>query len=101
VVLGKKGIRRYGDRLDVKQELSGPGGGPIQVQALVDVLLCPANLERLDDVEVAAIRSAAAKLALPAPVIDGVAQTIAEAMASSRAPPDDVDASELDGDPDE
>jgi hypothetical protein len=72
-LLSKRAARRYGDRLDVRQEISGAGGGPLQVDVLVNMLLTPANLERLDDVEVAAIRSAAAKLALPAPVIDAVA----------------------------
>jgi hypothetical protein len=70
--------RRYADKLDVKQEISGPGGGPLtlQVDVLVSMLLTPANLERLTDVEVESIRSAAAKVALPVPadpVIEGEA----------------------------
>jgi hypothetical protein len=74
---------RYGDRLDAKHEITGPGGGPLQAHVLLDVLLTPANLERLDDCEIAAIRSAAAKLALPAPnqIIEAVATPIAEAVA--------------------
>jgi hypothetical protein len=81
--LSKVAHRRYGDRLDVRQEITGPGGGPLQAHVLLDVLLTPANLERLDDIEIAAIRSAAAKLALPAPshVIEAVATPIAEAVA--------------------
>jgi hypothetical protein len=57
--------RRYGEKLDLKAELTGPGGGPIQVEMLLNGLLTPANLERLTDIEVESIRSAAAKLALP------------------------------------
>jgi hypothetical protein len=58
------------------------------------VLLTPANLERLTDVEVEAIRSAAAKLALPAPVVDAVATPLADAVGSvgSGACGDGVDA---------
>jgi hypothetical protein len=46
-------------------------------------VLTPANLERLDDIEIAAIRSAAAKLVLPAPsqIIEAVATPVAEAVA--------------------
>jgi hypothetical protein len=76
--------RRYGDRLDVRQEISGPNGGPIQAQVLLDVLLTPANLDRLTDIEVESIRSAAAKLALPAPqVVEATATPVIEAVASS------------------
>jgi hypothetical protein len=58
------------------------------------VLLTPANLERPTDVEVEAIRSAAAKLALHAPVADAVATPLAEAVGSigSGACGDGVDA---------
>jgi hypothetical protein len=78
--VSKTQARKYGDRLDVRQEISGPGGGPIQAQVLLDVLLTPANLDRLTDIEVESIRSAAAKLALPAPsqVIDAVVNAVAE-----------------------
>jgi hypothetical protein len=65
--LSKIAARRYGDRIEVKNEITGPGGGPIVIDVLVNVLLTPANMEKLSDVEVEAIRSAAAKLALPAP----------------------------------
>jgi hypothetical protein len=58
----------------VKNEISGPGCGPLQVDVLVNTLLTPTNLERLSDAEVEFIRSAAVKLALPAPVIDAVAE---------------------------
>jgi hypothetical protein len=87
----KKGaLRDLGSYLGMskeKVEHTGPGGGPLQAHVLLDVLLTPANLERLDDVEIAAIRSAAAKLALPAPgqVIEAVAQPIAQAVASRAA----------------
>jgi hypothetical protein len=65
--------------------MCGPNGGPIQAQVLLDVLLTPANLDRLTDIEVESIRSAAAKLALPAPgpIIDAtVSGPIVEAVAS-------------------
>ena len=69
-----------------KVEHSGPGGGPLQVDVLLNVLLTPANLERLSDIEVQSIRSAAAKLALPAPgpVIEGV---IADAVTKGTGRP--------------
>jgi hypothetical protein len=86
--------RRYADKLDLRAEVSGPGGGPIQAHLLLDVLLTPANLDRLEDHEVAAIRSAAAKLALPAPVIDALATPMAS-MASGAG---GSAAGELDGD---
>jgi len=54
----------------------GPGGGPLQVHALLDVLLSPANLQKLDDVEIETIRSAALKLAGPAA---GVASVVVDA----------------------
>jgi hypothetical protein len=71
--VSKVAPKLWGDKLDIKQEISGPGGGPLQAHVLLDVLLTAANLERLEDHEISAIRSAAAKLALPAPVIDAVA----------------------------
>jgi hypothetical protein len=63
---------RYGDKLQVNQEISGPGGGPLQVDVLVNMLLTQANMERLTDLEVESIRSAALKLAAPAaPIVEG------------------------------
>jgi hypothetical protein len=81
--VAKLAPNRYGDRLEAKHEITGPGGGPLQAHVLLDVLLTPANLERLDDIEIAAIRSAAAKLVLPAPsqIIEAVATPVAEAVA--------------------
>jgi hypothetical protein len=81
--VSKVAPKLWGDKLDIKQEISGPGGGPLQAHVLLDVLLTPANLERLTDLEVKSIRSAAAKLALPAPsqIIEAVATPIAEAVA--------------------
>ena len=78
----------WGDKLDVKTEVTGANGGAIQVDMLLNVLLTPQNLERLTDIEVESIRSAAAKLALPAPgpVIDAVATSVAGA--ASAAPGD-------------
>ena len=69
-VLGQKraalaDIGKYLGMSKEKVEHSGPGGGPIAIDVLLDVLLTPANLERLSDIEVESIRSAAAKLALP------------------------------------
>lgn len=58
-------IGKYLGMSKEKVEHSGPGGGPIAIDVLLDVLLTPANLERLSDIEVESIRSAAAKLALP------------------------------------
>jgi hypothetical protein len=86
-LLSKLAARRYGDRLEVKSEISGPNGGPLQVEMLLNVLLTPANLERLSDIEVQSIRSAAAKLALPAPgpVIEGVIAESAAGVAVGRA----------------
>jgi len=55
-----------------RHEVTGLGGGPIQHQVLLDVLLSPANLQRLDDAEIETIRSAALKLAGPAPGGSGV-----------------------------
>jgi hypothetical protein len=40
-LLSKRAARRYGDRLDVRQEISGAGGGPLQVDVLVNMLLTP------------------------------------------------------------
>jgi hypothetical protein len=64
--LSKLAARRYGDRIEVKNEITGPNGGPLQVDALVSMLLTPANMERLSDTQVAAIREAALLLAAPA-----------------------------------
>jgi hypothetical protein len=91
--VSKVAPKLWGDKLDIKQEISGPGGGPVQVQALFDILLTPANLERLTDIEVESIRSAAAKLALPAPVIDAVASVPLEAGADVAGELDDDEAS--------
>jgi hypothetical protein len=68
--------------------VGGPGGSPIAVDVMtVNMLLTPANLERLTDVEVEAIRSAAAMLALHAPqIIEAVATPIAEVVANARCP---------------
>jgi hypothetical protein len=63
--LSKVAHRRYGDRLDVRQEISGPGGGPIAVDVLTQVLLAPAVLDRLSDAQVEALRSAIPLLAVP------------------------------------
>jgi hypothetical protein len=71
--LSKIAHRRYGDRLDVKTELTGPNGGPLQLD-IQAVLLSPESLARLDEAEVAVLRSAIAKLMAPTPVvIDGEA----------------------------
>lgn len=61
-LLSKLAARRHGDRIEVKNDISGPGCGPLQVDVLVNTLLTPTNLERLTDVEVEFIRSAAVKL---------------------------------------
>ena len=53
---------------------------------LVNMLLTPANLERLTDVEVESIRSAAAKLALPPPAAGSGAGPIIEGTCSELDP---------------
>jgi hypothetical protein len=99
--------RRYGDKLEQKVELSGPGGGPIQVEALHALLLQPQVLDRLNDAQVEALRSAIPLLAAPvvegtSQVVEGVVEAVATNMASMAAtsPSDVEDASECD-DPDE
>jgi hypothetical protein len=70
--VGKIAPKRYGDRLETKSqvELGGIGGGPVQVQAAIDILLAPVNLAKLDDGEVeqlnATLRPLLMKLAAPA-----------------------------------
>jgi hypothetical protein len=66
------------DRLEVKSEITGANGGPIAID-LQAVLLNPANLERLDEAEVAVLRSAIAKLMAPAPQVVDVAAEPVEA----------------------
>ena len=53
------------------------GGGTV----LLDMLLTPANMERLTDLEIEAVRSAAAKLASPVAAADAAAQAAAMAAA--------------------
>jgi hypothetical protein len=81
--LSKIAHKRYGDRLDVRQEISGPNGDPIAVDVLHSPLLRPEILERLSDNQVETLQSAVALLAAPTPtvgaageVIDAVATTI-------------------------
>jgi len=68
--LSKMLPKKYGDKLETKSEITGPGGGPLQMQMVLDVLLSPASLERLDAAEIESIRSAALKLAGPDNVVD-------------------------------
>lgn len=60
-LLSKLAARRYGDRIEVKSEISGS----VQVD-LQAVLLRPEILERLDEAQIGALRSAIALLAAPA-----------------------------------
>jgi hypothetical protein len=62
-LLSKLAARRYGDRIEVKNEVSGPIGQPIAVQTQV-LLENPVVMDPLSDVQVEAIRSAALALAL-------------------------------------
>jgi hypothetical protein len=81
--------RRYGDKLDVKAEVTGANGAPIAIDVLHNLLLQPAVLGRLSDVQVEALRSAIQLLA--APVIEGVVvDAVAEAI-TSMAPGAGVD----------
>jgi hypothetical protein len=63
----------WGDKLDVRQEISGPGGQPIQMQTqvLLSLIENPVVAERLSEVHLAAIREAALLLAAPAGVGSG------------------------------
>jgi hypothetical protein len=78
--LSKVAARRYGDRIDVKQEISGLGGGPIQIQALLGLIENPAVMEKLTELQIEAIRSAALALAAPggAPTIEGECSEVSE-----------------------
>jgi hypothetical protein len=69
-LLSKRAARRYGDRLDLRAEVTGANGGPIAIDVLHNLLLQPAVLDRLSDVQVEALRSAIPLLA--APVVEGV-----------------------------
>jgi hypothetical protein len=51
-LLSKLAARRYGDRIDVKQELTGPGGGPIQVDVMIAHILSPENIAKLTEAEI-------------------------------------------------
>jgi hypothetical protein len=75
--LSKVAHRRYDDRLDVRQEVTGPNGGPLQIDVLHNLSLRPAVVERLSDTRLAALRSAIPLLA--ALVLEGV---LAEAVTS-------------------
>lgn len=77
-LLGKM-CKRYSDKVDVRQQISGPDGGPVQID-LQAVLLKPELLAGLEESEVLALRSAVAKLA--APVIEAVATPVAEVVTS-------------------
>ena len=79
-LLSKLAARRYGDRIEVKSEISG--SVQIDLQA---VLLKPEVLTRLDDAQIEALRSAISLLAAPAtpgmpsaagPVIDGTCSPV-------------------------
>jgi hypothetical protein len=81
--LSKVAHRRYGDKLDVNQQISGPGGGPVQMDLLLqNQLLTPANLAKLNEAETQAWLTAlstipkmlqAAPSAIAGPVIEGEA----------------------------
>jgi hypothetical protein len=66
--LSKVAPKVWGDKVEVHQEISGPGGGPIEfrVQALIGLIEDPAIADRLADHHLAAIREAALLLAAPA-----------------------------------
>jgi hypothetical protein len=69
--------RRYGDRIEVKNEITGPGGGPLQVDVLVKLLLTPANLEQLLTWRWRGSVQLRPELAAPAgPVIEGTCEPV-------------------------
>jgi hypothetical protein len=71
-LLSKLAARKYGDRIEVKNELSGPNGGPLQIMSL-QALLVPEVLERLGEDQIEALRSAIALLAAPVTAANGTA----------------------------
>jgi hypothetical protein len=79
--LSKIGHKCYGDRLDVRQEISGPNGDPIVVDVLHSLLPRPEILERLPDNQVEALQSALALLAARTPTV-GAAGEVIDAVAT-------------------
>jgi hypothetical protein len=74
--VGKRAPKRWGDKVEVRQEISGPNGQPIAIDVLHSILLKPEVLERLNETQIEALRSAISLLAAPAaasaaPVVDG------------------------------
>jgi hypothetical protein len=68
-ILAKMFPKKYADRIDLKSqaEISGPGGGAVQLDVLLQgALFKPEVLSRLDDGRVEVLRSAIALLAAPA-----------------------------------
>ncbi len=74
--------RRYADKLQVQQEISGVNGGPVEirVQALLGLVEDPAIADRLSGVHLAAIKEVALLLSAPSPtVIDAEAVAVPSA----------------------
>lgn len=101
----KVAAKRYGDKIDVKQEITGPGGGPLQIEVLLGQAISqPGFLDRFDDDEVVFIteRIVPKLLAPAAPIIEGVAETVATSAAGCAAEaagaPDEADGAEDAGD---
>lgn len=55
-----------------KVEVSGPGGGALQLEAMLD----PKNISKLSDDELAALKQIAAKLVAAGPVVEGEAEAV-------------------------
>ena len=52
---------RYGDKIDLKAQVTGANGGPFAIDHVISPLGNPDVVARLDESEVAAIRSGFAK----------------------------------------
>jgi hypothetical protein len=74
-LLGKM-CRRYNDKVDIRQEISGPGGQSLALQAdvLINALFTPARLEKLSESELQSLSQVFGKLTAPTAdqkIIDG------------------------------
>jgi hypothetical protein len=65
-LLGKL-CRRYNDKVDIRQEVSGPGGQPLALQAdvLINALFAPARLAQLSESEIQSLSQVFGKLTAP------------------------------------
>jgi hypothetical protein len=65
-LLGKM-CRRYNDKVDIRQEVSGPNGQPLALQAdvLINALFAPARLAQLSESELQSLSHVFGKLTAP------------------------------------